>query len=175
MNEWNRHQRNTTMITQLATDGDQGQGLRFAGHRAAEVGGPLEQQVAAVGQRLLELVELSRGDLRLEVGPRAPGPSPVAGVLVAGRRGAPWISNRRLGFMIPAGVSTLVNSEETTCAGVRVLLNAEVLKPRLYCTPAGEPLGTALRPWLLRLRRDRTVSRSPTVISTGDAPSRTSR
>ncbi len=48
--------------------GDQGEGSGLACNRTAEIGDPLEEQIAVAGQRLLELAELGLGDVRLEIG-----------------------------------------------------------------------------------------------------------
>ena len=52
--------------------GDQGQVPGLAGDGAAEIRDPLEEQVAVVGQRVLELGELLLGDVGLEVGRGGP-------------------------------------------------------------------------------------------------------
>ena len=77
------------MISQLATVAIRRQRPGLAGDGPAEVRDPLEEQVAVVGQRVLELVELDLGDVRLEVGPEdqpVPAGGRVRALDSAGRR-----------------------------------------------------------------------------------------
>ena len=88
------------MMTQLATVAIRARIAGLARTRTAEIGDPLEQQVAVVRQRCLELVELGLGDVGLEVRPEDQvGTAGVAGVGIADRRPAAFlISNRDSGI-----------------------------------------------------------------------------